>query len=165
MKKEDPFAIWQRENADLLEKAFQDGTYSAVLRTGEIGVASEGRALDLCLHHTRNAEGNLKDFKENVSEDPGYEQTQREEVLYDLPQYLRDRLYPVFSRRDIFDPQGCYKEKFDAWALKYSALFSLADFQSGEGYKDYIGQFNEPMEVVTGIIDDMLTDLKCKAYL
>lgn len=165
MKKEDPFAIWCSDNADLVEEGHRDVTILVVQRTKEICEASVDTVLFLCQHHTRNAAAKLKQFRDMVSEDPGNEQKQREDMLYCLPQHLRDRLYPVFSRPDVFDPQGCYKEKFDDWAVKYSALFSLAQFSPAEGYQKYISQFNEPMEVVAGIIDDMLTDLKCEACL
>jgi len=165
MKDEHPFDIWCRENADKLKEAQQDGTYSAVLKTGEISVAMQDRAFSLCLHHTRNAAEQFKLFRDIVSQDPEYEHKQREAVLYSLPQYLRDRLVPVFAQSDVFDPQCCYKERFDEWELKYSALFSLADFNPSEGYKVYIGKFYELMEEATCIIDGMLTDLKCEVCL
>lgn len=170
------FAIWRKENADKLKEASKDGSDVALLRVGEISVATPEEAIRLCNHHTQQVAVDLNSWKSTFTGAPdmdqdGYEQRGRIGKLRDLPKYFRARLDPIFSRPDMFDPQGRYKKRFAAWERAYLDRLDKIDYwhtgkeSVAHRYQKYISTFNDRIDTVGSIVNDIIDDLGVKVSL
>lgn len=169
----DAFDIWQNENAAKLKQA-SNLTYSAVLRTGEMSVATPKEATKLLVHHTQQVAADLKSWKTPIPsymDQNGYEKRERLQKLRDFPLYMRNRLDPVFARPDLFDPRGRYKKRFAHWEEEYLDRLDLIDYwNKGKGsvarrYKDHIMSFHEFIGTTDCIVKDMLDDMDIEVSL
>lgn len=169
------FENWQKENAALLKRAC-GAHHVSVLRTGEISVADRKEAKWLCEHHTIQVALDIQSWRRSIGWAPnwdreGDEKQQRLEKLRELPAYLRARLDPVFSRPDIFDPHGRYKARFAAWERSYiDSLDKIDIWATGKAsvllrHQAYISTFNDHVDTVDNIVQDMIEDLGAKSAL
>ena len=139
-------------------------------------MATPKEAVWLCGHHTIQVAVELDRDKARAAQEfsmdeTAYDQRRRMAILRDQPKYLRNRLDPVFSRSDVFDPQGRYKKWFAEWERADRDRLNKIDYwTTGKGsvarrHQEYINAFNDRFNSVNCIVNDMLDDLGVEAAL
>lgn len=104
--------------------------YARTVRTVTLTPAPDPKAAWLIRHHVREARRSLDDYIRTVTAPmKGFDAVlagpahHRIKIVNRIPGLLRNRLDPVFAKGALWDPEGEYRGRFDAW--KVDLLASL----------------------------------------
>lgn len=130
-------------------------------RTIEIGVALDPHALWQCGHHTEQARVVLR-YMDNIVNAP-MDRPNREfygigqhrvKVMRALPEQLRARLDPVFTRADLWDSGGLFEARFNEWVTDYET--ALPERSRNNRFPEAAEAYHEHRGCLAGLLDEIL---------
>ncbi len=149
--------------------------YVRELRTKELAVVLDQKAAHLLWHNIRRADDEVLQGLATILQTPFCRRTAfdiyppKDRCIYlkKLPDDLLNRLEPVFTRSDLFDPHRYYEKRFNVWCKSYITQLDQIDRipnKSSDKYKRqydaYATVFWDNHSIIKGLLDNMISVTK-----